>query len=275
VKRDEFIPRRVAVFVALVTTALGRVQPGLAREWIDSSGKYRIEAEFVDLRNGQVQLKKATGEVITVGFDRLSPADRQYVTSHTSAPAQDSGGDAAGRQELLSQLLAKAEAAQPGDRYFIYRLALRYAPTDPRITTNMKNAQASVSGKGPRVDEFLRLGKAYHDGSMKDLRDRPLRNADMDVLELRILLDRDLTGNLRYLRMTLRHGEVEITAPLMPLADRSSGEQIVFASKPTIGISTVLKRHGEPSHRTDSSLTYGSVRLFLRGQVITTVVLYE
>ncbi len=49
------------------------------RTWTDSTGDYRVEAEFVSFKDGTVWLKKSDGEVITVPLDALSQTDQDYV----------------------------------------------------------------------------------------------------------------------------------------------------------------------------------------------------
>lgn len=49
------------------------------RTWTDSSGKYTVQAEFVSFENGQVELRKRDGNVISIALSVLCPADRQHV----------------------------------------------------------------------------------------------------------------------------------------------------------------------------------------------------
>ncbi len=49
------------------------------RKWTDSSGKYTVEADFVDFKDGKVQLRKHDGKTVTVPIEKLSQADRSYV----------------------------------------------------------------------------------------------------------------------------------------------------------------------------------------------------
>ncbi|NLX97994.1 MAG: hypothetical protein GXY83_17670 [Rhodopirellula sp.] len=49
------------------------------RTWTDSSGKYTVEAEFVDFEDGQVRLKKRDGKIIPIALKRLSVADRKHL----------------------------------------------------------------------------------------------------------------------------------------------------------------------------------------------------
>ena len=51
------------------------------RTWRDNTGKFTIEAEFVDVADGKVRLQKADGSLIAVPLERLSEADRRHVQS--------------------------------------------------------------------------------------------------------------------------------------------------------------------------------------------------
>ena len=67
------------VLSVLVVFCLLSLRPALAREWTDSSGTYKIEAELVKLDGKVVHLKKADGAIIKVPLDKLSGTDRQFL----------------------------------------------------------------------------------------------------------------------------------------------------------------------------------------------------
>jgi hypothetical protein len=56
----------------------GPVVLGL-RTWSDATGKFRIEAELVNVEGGTVNLKKKNGEVVSVPLAKLSKADQEFV----------------------------------------------------------------------------------------------------------------------------------------------------------------------------------------------------
>ena len=58
------------------------------RTWSDATGKFRIEAELVNVEGGAVNLKKKTGELVSVPLAKLSKADQEFVSK---AGAQPSG----------------------------------------------------------------------------------------------------------------------------------------------------------------------------------------
>ncbi len=58
-----------------------------AREWKDSTGAFRVEAELVEVRDDVVVLKRAdNGNVLSVPRNRLSPTDQQYLDSLSESP---------------------------------------------------------------------------------------------------------------------------------------------------------------------------------------------
>jgi len=56
--------------------------PAGVRTWTDNTGGHKVEAEFVDFKDGNVRLRRAdTGEIKSVPLDKLSEADQQFVKS--------------------------------------------------------------------------------------------------------------------------------------------------------------------------------------------------
>jgi hypothetical protein len=50
-----------------------------SRTWTDSTGDYKIQAEFVEFREGKVWLKKKEGGAVGVLMSSLSKADQQFL----------------------------------------------------------------------------------------------------------------------------------------------------------------------------------------------------
>lgn len=65
------------VFGLLLTVAL----PAAARKWTSSDGRFSTEAELVEFADGEVTLKKPSGETLSVAVERLSELDRRYLQS--------------------------------------------------------------------------------------------------------------------------------------------------------------------------------------------------
>ena len=56
-------------------------EQGPLRVWTDSTGKHTVEAEFVELKDGRVRLKKEDGKIITIPIDKLSEVDQNVLRS--------------------------------------------------------------------------------------------------------------------------------------------------------------------------------------------------
>lgn len=54
-------------------------QQGAFRTWIDPTGTYKVEAQFVDFKDENVALKKKDGTVISVPLKKLSAMDQEYA----------------------------------------------------------------------------------------------------------------------------------------------------------------------------------------------------
>ena len=84
-------------FVFLLTTSpvqaqnepTGAKNSTQSRTW--TSGKYSFEGRLVKKDGDQVTLKSTDGKVITVGIEKLSEADRDYLTSAAQSPPSSAG----------------------------------------------------------------------------------------------------------------------------------------------------------------------------------------
>ena len=86
--RALLIPKEEAAGIADVGVQEGWLVLGLqapaptsstVRRWTDVSGRYHVEAAFVELSGDLVRLKKADGHRMRVELNRLSAEDRQYL----------------------------------------------------------------------------------------------------------------------------------------------------------------------------------------------------
>jgi hypothetical protein len=78
--------------VLLVSLSGAHVRGDEFRTWTDSTGKHKTEAQFIDMRDGQVRLKKkGSGSVVAVPLEKLSGPDQRYAeaSAAASAPATD------------------------------------------------------------------------------------------------------------------------------------------------------------------------------------------
>src|SRR3954465_4052156 len=75
---DTNVRRRLFIVVALLGMIAAAV---LAEErtWTDTTGKFKVAGEFVEVQDGKALLRRADGKEIKVPLKRLSDADRQFV----------------------------------------------------------------------------------------------------------------------------------------------------------------------------------------------------
>ncbi|HEX4147894.1 MAG TPA: trypsin-like peptidase domain-containing protein, partial [Pirellulales bacterium] len=131
------------------------VQPALCRAefriWSAAAGGFTTDAEFVELRSGDVvHLRLRSGAEKDVPLDRLSPADQNYVRTH----ARDAAGDARKPEEGRGNRLAKLE--HEADRAPTAEEALRLYHVfrdDPATTETQRQAIA------PRIEELCKLAE--------------------------------------------------------------------------------------------------------------------
>lgn len=70
-----------------IGSAPGQENKPMMRMWADDTGKHTVVAEFVEIRENMVRLKKKNGTIISVPLARLSQSDRDYVTSRKQSDA--------------------------------------------------------------------------------------------------------------------------------------------------------------------------------------------
>lgn len=63
------------------------VQPAAARQWTDSTGHYKTEAELVAFNDATAVLKKENQKLVVVSLDKLAAPDRAYVQSKEALEA--------------------------------------------------------------------------------------------------------------------------------------------------------------------------------------------
>ncbi len=62
---------------------------GWARTWKDKTGKFSVEAELIEVKDGKAVLKRTDGKIIRAPIDQLSAADVRYLAS-LKKPAAES-----------------------------------------------------------------------------------------------------------------------------------------------------------------------------------------
>jgi hypothetical protein len=93
------------VSISLILTLACQLAAG--REWTDAAGKYRVEAEYVGQEAGQVTLRKADGQAVTLGIEALSAGDQRYLAERRGE--KERTWTATSGQQLQALLLAAAQ----------------------------------------------------------------------------------------------------------------------------------------------------------------------
>lgn len=79
------------LLASTILAALGST-PLLAREWTSSNGKFKIEAEFVAIKDGKVVLEKPDGTYLSVALNQISQADIEFIEKHLGKKLDVAGG---------------------------------------------------------------------------------------------------------------------------------------------------------------------------------------
>lgn len=73
---------------------------GASRTWTDASGKFKIAAELIEVKDGKVQLRKDDGEEIAVPLKRLSEKDRAYLEEQGDVAPTDKEAEKEARKSI-------------------------------------------------------------------------------------------------------------------------------------------------------------------------------
>jgi len=86
------IVMRIHVAIAFMIVSTFWTSTAFARKWTDSTGKYTVEADLVDFKDGVVQLRRSdNGRVISLPLSRLSRTDQTHVRE-TQSRKSGAGG---------------------------------------------------------------------------------------------------------------------------------------------------------------------------------------
>jgi thiol-disulfide isomerase/thioredoxin len=133
------------------------------RTWTDSSGKFSVEAEFVELQKGKVVLRQEDGKTLGVPLKRLSAADRAFVASLADPAA---AGEASTPAGIISEIAQR------------FYSDLRTPKRDVARQSLTKKAQELMSaGKSPLAglpqpeegERTIRPGKVQVEGDVAEI----------------------------------------------------------------------------------------------------------
>lgn len=180
-----------------------------ARVWTDTSGKFRIEAEFVELRDGKVTLRRPDASIVAVPLDKLSPADQALARQQAGGgPAAAGGGksrtwtDSTGKFKIDAEFVELRDGKvtlkrtdgktavlpldrlSPEDRQLAERFgAPAGAPALVGVPNTPRPAVPAVAGTGGAPDEAIRqIRDALEQGKLRAVWDAlpPSHQADVN-----------------------------------------------------------------------------------------------
>jgi tetratricopeptide (TPR) repeat protein len=97
---------RSALLVAAILICLGAIA-AQAREWADTTGQFKVEGELVEVADGWVRLKAASGKIFTIPLERLSAGDQEFLKNaktSTGAPAAARAASGAAAEPLAREI---------------------------------------------------------------------------------------------------------------------------------------------------------------------------
>jgi len=113
------------------------------RTWTDSSGKFSIEASLVGSEGDSVKLKKEDGKILTLAIDKLSDADKIYISENNPsanpfevaerAASGDSASQTSASRTSSSKTVDINSAKEAGD----YGETSWFCPPDPAPLDNL------------------------------------------------------------------------------------------------------------------------------------------
>jgi len=122
----------------------------VAREWTDSTGKYRVEADFVDVQGETVRLKRQDGKIVAVSISRLSTQDQRWVKQRTSRGEPSMKSSHRGSSPGTQALPAPEDTTRGGARQEVIDVqAPAVGAADARSTPQWPRLARDVAGPNP------------------------------------------------------------------------------------------------------------------------------
>ncbi|MBN2577867.1 MAG: hypothetical protein JXB10_02665 [Pirellulales bacterium] len=134
------------VFIAGVICGLtASLLPAASRTWKSCSGRFSIEAELIDFKDGKVQLKKTDGKVLSVPLASLGANDQAFVKRQYPGNVEEAKGqpgekyrtwkDKSGKFTIVAEYLGSADGKvrlSKSDGKELHIQLARLSPSDQR-----------------------------------------------------------------------------------------------------------------------------------------------
>lgn len=67
------------------------------RTWKDRTGQFKVEAEFLGLKDNKIRLHKLNGVIVEVPLEKMSPEDTAYLKKRMARDNEDDEGGSSSR----------------------------------------------------------------------------------------------------------------------------------------------------------------------------------
>lgn len=148
----------LALSLATLTLLASHACHAETREWTDKSGKFKIDAELVDVAGDVVRLRRPDGRTLSIPLAKLSTADREFINSLPVA-----GEDPALLASLvrvivpLSGTVNENGEANDADEVTLVGFAIQTADPTPVIVVSRKTLPKNVEASD--IDAALNQAK--------------------------------------------------------------------------------------------------------------------
>ena len=153
------------------------------RKWTDATGRHSVEAEFMDVQDGKVRLKKTDSSVVSVPIERLSKADQEFVWTLT--PRQSKENTPKSRTHRSAGTISYFEVRKDIKKYIGKEVAWvgkNVSSATMSVTTNGKTLDTKTEYQYALVDKNgnCLLGDSFsfsHPGTKNDTKRTPAAEA--------------------------------------------------------------------------------------------------
>lgn len=155
------------------------------RTWKDRTGQFKVEAEFLGLKDNKIRLHKLNGVIIEVPLEKMSPEDTAYLKKRMARDNEDDEGGSSSR-DRRQQSSRSSTPSLPSQQ-------------------QQQRQQQQASGKPKRRSDFDWFDFFLNAGCDMDNCTRYARNADNEGFDADLIPELE-EGNLRSLG--LKEGDI-------------------------------------------------------------------
>ena len=189
------------------------------RTWTDRSGSFKVEAQFIGLKDGKIHLHKLNGVKIAVPVVKMAIEDLEYVEKVTGQSLDDDKPLSEIRRRSTQTAKDGAKKTQAGSSHSSRAPAAVQKP-GASVDTSKKDQSQSKEPKGPEYDWFeffLKTGvnpyqcERYAFNFNKDSMDEMiLPEIDASVLRTLGLKEGDILRVMKYLDMKFNRNKSKL-----------------------------------------------------------------